>query len=241
VSKTPLYATMKKIISKTTLFETLYKDEIKFLMRKRKYIPFALILVLAVSTVSCNYSKSEIKVEEVYNLKMINPETVVKSFIEDYFLWNKQAFDRANQLQTSEKSELSAIGITEPILPDQIKNTSQTSQYIEIKGKYSNENIKLLGQIDSEYKKIIEKYCRPNYQHLNVAFGSESAHDPKNEAIVSVETDNIKSVVKTQLMRELIGNTKYTDDYEYHLTFENNRWYLEQIYYVTKEGRYEGL
>ncbi len=98
-----------------------------------------------------------------------------------------------------------------------------------------------MADIEAEYKKIIRKYCRPNYKHLSIAFGSDSAHDPENEVIVSVKTENNKSVVKTKLMKETDGKTKYTDEYEFHLTYENNRWYLEQVYYVDEEGRYEGL
>lgn len=168
---------------------------------------------------------------------MTTPEILVKSFIEDYFLWNKQAHERFEKIQTSETLELSAIGITEPFHIDQIKNVFQ---YVEIKGRYATKRAELFSKIDAEYKKMLEKYCRPNYKHLNVAFSSESSHDPYNETIVSVTTQHDKSIVKTK-RRMLVGDTKYTDDFEFYLTYENDQWHLEQIYYVNEEGKYEGL
>lgn len=168
---------------------------------------------------------------------MTNPEILVKSFIEDYFSWNKRAHERFEKIQASETLELLAIGITEPFRLDQIKNVSQ---YTEIKGRYSNERAELFSKIDAEYKKIIEKYCRPNYKHLNVAFGSESSHDPNHENLVSVKTEYNKSIIKTK-RAILLGNIKHTDDFEFHFRYENDRWYLEQIYYVNDEGEYESL
>ena len=94
--------------------------------------------------------------------------------------------------------------------------------------------------IEIEYQKIITKHCLPNFQPLGVAFGSNPRHHPDNEKIISVETFNNKSIVKTE---HTLGYEfgKFVSDYEFHLSYENERWYLEQIFYVTEEERYECL
>jgi hypothetical protein len=207
-------------------------------MKKIKNFLTAVAFIAVIATHLFAQSSSALTVES-NPTKMNSPETLVKNFIEDYFQWNKESNEKANKQDASEIAALAAIGITENPPPfEKIKNNSR---YVEIKDKHTEEYVKLLGNIEAEYKKIIRKYCRPSYQHLGIAFGSDSAHDPKNEVIVSVKTENNKSVVKTRLMKETIGKTKYTDEYEFHLTYENNRWYLEQIYYVDEEGKYEGL
>lgn len=143
-----------------------------------------------------------------------------------------------SKIKDSQDSDLSSIGINEPILnANQIKNVSQ---YVEIKGQHAEENVELMANADAEYKKLIEKYCRSEFQPLGVAFGGDPAHHPDNEKIISVETFGNKSIVKTQNTLDY-GFGKFVSDYEFHLSYENERWYLEQIFYVTDEGRYECL
>jgi hypothetical protein len=95
-------------------------------------------------------------------------------------------------------------------------------------------------KIEAEYQKIIEKYCRPEFQPLGFSFGRNPDHHPDNEKIILVETVGNKSIVKTQYTLDY-GFGTFVSDYEFHLFYENNRWYLEHIFYVTDEGRYECL
>lgn len=95
-------------------------------------------------------------------------------------------------------------------------------------------------QMEAEYQKFINKYCRSDFQPLGVAFGSNPSHHPDNEKIILVETFGNTSIVKTQHTLDYDFG-KFVSDYEFHLFYENERWYLNQIFYVTDEGRYEGL
>jgi hypothetical protein len=119
---------------------------------------------------------------------------------------------------------------------------SLVKNFIEDFFQWNNKcpEIRTLQQIEAEYLKIVEKYCRPNFQPLGVAFGSDSRHHPDNEKIISVETFGNETIVKTQNTKDY-GFGKFVSDYEFHLSYENERWFLEQIYYVNEEGKYESL
>lgn len=105
---------------------------------------------------------------------------------------------------------------------------------------YKSSEMNSLHQIEAEYQKIIEKYCRPEFQPLGWSCGGDSDHHPDNEKVILVETFGNKSIVKTQHTLDY-GFGKFVSDYEFHLFYENERWYLNQIFYVTDEGRYECL
>ena len=169
---------------------------------------------------------------------MTTPENLVKHFIRDYFQWNNKFSGLMSKIKDSQDSDLSSIGINELILnANQIKNVSQ---YVEIKGQHAEENVELMANADAEYKKLIEKYCCSEFQPLGASFGGNPDHHPDNEKITSVENFGNKSIVKTQNTLDY-GFGKFVSDYEFHLSYENERWYLEQIFYVTDEGRYECL
>lgn len=89
----------------------------------------------------------------------------------------------------------------------------------------------------AEYGELLRKYCRPGVTGKLAAFGSESSHDPAREAITSVATRGTTSVVKTRLTKPYNLFT----DYEYHLTFADGRWYLDEVYFVDREGKWESL
>lgn len=168
---------------------------------------------------------------------MNNPENLVKNFIEDYFQWNKQSFEQADKINQTEKSALLTLGISQP--NDHIEE-SKMLEFVKIKGQTSVEYMKLLSMVSSEYQKLIDRYCRQNYKSLNSSFGSESSHSPENEIIVSIQTIGENSIVKTQ-NTDRSQSGEFISDYEFHLSYENERWYLEQIFYVNDEGKYESL
>ena len=86
--------------------------------------------------------------------------------------------------------------------------------------------------IDAEYTELLDRYCRPGFRGKNVAFGSPPMHDPKTETIREVIIHNSEAVLKTT-------NTDdggFQSDYEYSLSFDNGRWFLEGLDYVDDEG-----
>jgi hypothetical protein len=164
---------------------------------------------------------------------MTTPKTLVTSFIEDYFQWNERSNALMEQIKTPHDADLLSLGITEPVRPDQ---TTNFEQYLEVKRRYSERNVKLWAQVKADWQKLIEKYCRPNHKAECSSFGSPSNHHPDNEIIVSVETVNKKSAVKTKNTYDY-GYGTLVFDYEFHLSYKNERWYLEKIFDVSDEGK----
>jgi len=97
-----------------------------------------------------------------------------------------------------------------------------------------------MDRAEAEYEKVLAKYCRPGFKGEPIAFGSHSSHDPSHEKIVSVVVESNKAIVKTKHTKRR-ASLEMEDDYEYHLSFDDARWYLEQVYYVDADGKYEGL
>lgn len=93
---------------------------------------------------------------------------------------------------------------------------------------------------EAEYRKLLSKYCRPGFAGEPIAFGSESSHDISREKVDSVIIDGKNAIVKTRHTKKR-GPVEMEDDYEYHLSLDGARWYLEQVYYVDADGKYEGL
>lgn len=93
--------------------------------------------------------------------------------------------------------------------------------------------------IEEKYKKdIIYKYCLPSKKFQNISFGSESSHCPLKEKIVSENTRTNVSVVSTKYKDAKLG---VEERYEYHYVKVEGKWYLNEVYYVDDEGKYEGL
>jgi hypothetical protein len=95
-----------------------------------------------------------------------------------------------------------------------------------------------MDRAEAEYDALLRRYCRPGFTGQLIAFGSESAHDPAKEAIVSAATRGDTSVVRTRQAREPGG---FASEFEYHLLFQDGRWYLEQVYYVGDDGKHPTL
>lgn len=94
-------------------------------------------------------------------------------------------------------------------------------------------------EIEKAYQKIISKYCQAGKKHQPLAFGSESIHHPEHEQIINEKIKGNKAIVKTEYKKS--EPVKITDHYEYHFIKINNQWYLEEVYYVDEDGKYEGL
>lgn len=95
------------------------------------------------------------------------------------------------------------------------------------------------GIIENEYKKIIHKYCLPNKVHEPISFGSHSNHCPERESIFKESIKKDTAIIKTRFRDkdfDFLNN-----DYEFHFVKNDNKWYLEEIYLVDKDGKYEGL
>ena len=97
-----------------------------------------------------------------------------------------------------------------------------------------NQNGKEYEIIEKEYKKIISKYCLEGKIHQGISFGSDSNHCPEREKI---KTD--KAIITTKFKDKMFDYLE--SDYEYHYIKVNDKWYLEEIYLIDEEGKYEGL
>jgi hypothetical protein len=94
-------------------------------------------------------------------------------------------------------------------------------------------------EIEEAYQKIISKYCQAGKKHQPLAFGSESIHHPEHEQIINEKIKGNKAIVKTEYKKS--EPVKITDHFEYHFIKINSQWYLEEVYYVDEDGKYEGL
>ena len=93
--------------------------------------------------------------------------------------------------------------------------------------------------IELEYKKIISKYCKENKKHQGISFGSHSNHSSEFEGITKVIVKKESAIIKTKFVDP--SNHFRNANYEYHFVKIENKWFLEEVYLVDKDGKYEGL
>lgn len=93
--------------------------------------------------------------------------------------------------------------------------------------------------IELEYKKIISKYCKENKKHQGISFGSHSNHSPEFEKITKAIVKKESAIIKTKFIDP--SNSFRNANYEYHFVKIENKWFLEEVYLVDKDGKYEGL
>lgn len=94
-------------------------------------------------------------------------------------------------------------------------------------------------QIEIEYKKIISKFCKENKIHQGISFGSHSNHSPEFEKITKAIVKKESAIIKTKFVDP--SNSFRNANYEYHFVKIENKWFLEEVYLVDKDGKYEGL
>lgn len=90
---------------------------------------------------------------------------------------------------------------------------------------------------DIAWRTLLTKYTLPDFVGEPIAFGSESSHDPSKEKTLSVKNTNNIVVVTTQYLVP----DGYSPIYEYHLIFQDGRWYLTQVYLSDEGQLYPGL
>ncbi len=93
--------------------------------------------------------------------------------------------------------------------------------------------------IEKEYKKIISKYCQLGKIHQGISFGSDSNHCPEKEKISKEIIKTNSAIIKTKFKDP--KNSFRDADYEYHFIKIENNWFLEEVYLVDEDGKYEGL
>ena len=93
--------------------------------------------------------------------------------------------------------------------------------------------------IELEYKKIISKYCKENKKHQGISFGSHSNHSPEFEKITKAIVKKESAIIKTKFIDP--SNSFRNANYEYHFVKIENKWFLEEVYLVDKDGKHKGL
>jgi hypothetical protein len=88
-----------------------------------------------------------------------------------------------------------------------------------------------------KYVELLQKYCLPGFEGMAISFGSDSAHEPEKEVIVSEEITDSKAIIRTKRS----GKTSFVSEYEYRLIKKSSRWYLEAVDYVDSDGKYPSL
>ena len=93
--------------------------------------------------------------------------------------------------------------------------------------------------IEFEYKKIITKFCQATKSHQGISFGSHSDHCPEKEKISKEIIKTNSAIIKTKFKDP--KNSFRDADYEYHFIKIKNNWFLEEVYLIDEDGKYEGL
>lgn len=81
---------------------------------------------------------------------------------------------------------------------------------------------------ETSYDSLIFKYCGFDKQHFNLAFGSDSNHKIGRTEIKECIIAPDRAVVSTIET----GDFGFTSEYQYHFTEFNDRWHLEEVYYL---------
>lgn len=89
---------------------------------------------------------------------------------------------------------------------------------------------------EQNYRAMLKKYTKPDFQGEPIAYGSDSSHDPMREKITAQKIDENSAIITTQVAGEY-----YSPVYEYHFSKENKKWYLTQIFLVDEDGKYPSL
>lgn len=125
--------------------------------------------------------------------------------------------------------------LVQSFIADYQQWNDQAYRLSESEIEYTGEAMKMAE--DLYWKNIISKYCRPGFKGQPIAFGSESSHDSEREVIITEEIEGSISIITTKHT----SSTGFVADYEYRLTKNNGRWYLEAVDYVDADGKYPGL
>ncbi len=123
--------------------------------------------------------------------------------------------------------------ITREFIKD-YKYWNDSSFQLESTNKLSADSI-----IMKSYRALILKYCRPTKNYQGVAYGSDSNHCPEQEIITEKKVTNDKAIIKTRFKSKTLSYIE--DDYEYHFVKVEGKWFLEEVYLVDGDGKYEGL
>lgn len=94
-------------------------------------------------------------------------------------------------------------------------------------------------KIEIEYKKIISKYCQSSKTHQGISYGSNSNHCPDQEKIIKEVIKKNKAIITTKFRDKEFDYLE--SDYEYHFIKVDEKWFLEEIYLIDEEGKYEGI
>ena len=90
---------------------------------------------------------------------------------------------------------------------------------------------------EEDYAAVLVPYIRKGFVGQSIAYGTESAHDPALERIVSIEEALGAAIVRT----ETLGRSGFAHHYEYELSKNGGRWYLNEVWYVDADGKFRGL
>ncbi|ULQ57770.1 hypothetical protein KJS94_06110 [Flavihumibacter rivuli] len=91
--------------------------------------------------------------------------------------------------------------------------------------------------IEETYHQLVMHYCLPGRTYSGASYGSDPLHSPSFEKIKSTSLKSNTAVVTTMATNpKQPGNG---DTYEYHYIRVDNRWWLEEIYLLDREGKYK--
>lgn len=91
--------------------------------------------------------------------------------------------------------------------------------------------------ISDAYELLLKTHCTDSGPRQGMAYGSDPSHDPERERIVGGIRQGDIWVLRTSQASEYGGETIH----EYELINVDQRWLINQVFYVDDEGRWESL
>ncbi len=111
------------------------------------------------------------------------------------------------------------------------------SQAVELGGRHFKLSPDDHVRIEQDYRKLLDKYCRPGFQGEPIAFGTESSHNPDKEVIVSQAIDDSEAAITTRHTDQFGFETEH----EFRFEREGSRWFLVAVDYIDGGEKYPGL
>ncbi len=90
---------------------------------------------------------------------------------------------------------------------------------------------------EKAYRKLLDKYCGPDFEGQCITYGTHASHHPDREKIQSTKVTGDKATVKT-IMVDVHGMDW---EYEYRLKKEGDRWLLIALNYLDGNQKHPEL
>lgn len=99
-------------------------------------------------------------------------------------------------------------------------------------------NVEIIEIVEKDYfNSILAKYCASEFKGQKIAFSSEPSHHPESEIVISEKV----SAFSASVITKHTSKSGFCSDYEYQFSLSDNRWLLQEVFYLSFGEKYECL